>query len=835
LSWKSCLLSPKCLHYKAANELLRSAAAFVVLEMAGYGDYGGYEDERLRFADEYDDEEEESEECRQVILQPDEFNGLIGSVVSNIMKGGGGGNLIGDIAGQILGGGGGGSRFGRGDSDYRDESHGDEERRHGKGGFDAIAGGLKKGDIGGVIGNILGGGKGKDIGNFIGGIFGGKKKHKQRTDEDYGDYGGDSGRGGDDYGGGGRSSGGGGGVDPLAGLISNVIGGKGGKAVGDIIGRVLGGRGGPGHRGEGANIPQDQLTGGLIDTVSRFIGLGAHKFFGIDPDTGRILGSIAGNLIFGLGGKDNVLGQIGKIILDNIISGKFKRKVEPFIPPEPSPIPRPPAPGPGPPSDLAQDFYKLRDQCLREEVLFEDPNFPADSSSLFYTRQPSRYIEWRRPGKIVDEPQLFVEGHSRFDVIQGELGDCWLLAAAASLTLKDELFYRVVPPDQSFTENYAGIFHFQFWRYGKWVDVVVDDRLPVINGKLAYMHSESNSEFWSALLEKAYAKLHGSYEALKGGTTSEALEDFTGGLTELIDLTEAPKNAMAMVFRAFELGSLMGCSIDADPNVWEARMPNGLVKGHAYSITGAKQVETLDGERVPLLRIRNPWGSEQEWNGPWSDGSREWRNVSDSAKEEIELQFKHDGEFWMSFSDFMRNFEKLEICNLGPEVMDEIAEMTGRRVRMDHWNTSVHDGVWMRGRSAGGCKNFARTFAMNPQYAITLTDADPNDEDDLCTCIFGVLQKYRRELRHKGVDVLPIGFAVFPVDGIQGPLSCNQLANAKSCARSPVFINLREICGRFRLPPGDYVLIPSTYQPNEEGEFMVRVFTNGLLETEALQ
>lgn len=56
----------------------------------------------------------------------------------------------------------------------------------------------------------------------------------------------------------------------------------------------------------------------------------------------------------------------------------------------------------------------------------------------------------------MNEPQLIVEGHSRFDVNQGALGDCWLLAAVANLTLRDELFYRVVPPDQSFTENYAG-------------------------------------------------------------------------------------------------------------------------------------------------------------------------------------------------------------------------------------------------------------------------------------------------------------------------------------------------------------------------------------------
>ncbi|KAG7485107.1 hypothetical protein JOB18_003168 [Solea senegalensis] len=482
---------------------------------------------------------------------------------------------------------------------------------------------------------------------------------------------------------------------------------------------------------------------------------------------------------------------------------------------------------------LNQDFQALREECLQSGSLFEDPMFPAEPQSLGFKElgpftAKTRGMEWKRPSELTEEPQFIVGGATRTDICQGALGDCWLLAAIGSLTLNERLLHRVVPHGQSFDLQYAGIFHFQFWQFGEWVDVVVDDRLPVKDGELMFVHSAEGSEFWSALLEKAYAKLNGSYEALSGGSTTEGFEDFTGGVAEMYELKNAPKDLHRIISKALDRGSLLGCSIDISSAFdMEAVTFKKLVKGHAYSVTGLRQVE-YHGRQERLIRIRNPWG-QVEWTGAWSDSSSEWNDVDSAEKDEMMCKME-DGEFWMSFQEFLRQFSRLEICNLTPDALSQDS--------ISFWTTVMFEGAWRRGSTAGGCRNHPNTFWINPQYKISLLeeDDDPEDDEAACSLLVALMQKDRRRFRRHGDDTHTIGFAVYEVsyDYRGGPsihMKKDFFLRRSSCARSETFINLREVSARIRLPPGEYLIVPSTFEPSKEADFVLRVFTEKQAET----
>ncbi|XP_058243708.1 calpain-1 catalytic subunit-like isoform X1 [Hemibagrus wyckioides] len=317
-----------------------------------------------------------------------------------------------------------------------------------------------------------------------------------------------------------------------------------------------------------------------------------------------------------------------------------------------------------------QDFLALHQKCLNNKELFVDEKFPADrraiGSGLLPLNQVGKVV-WKRPSELVNNPSLIVDGESRFDFSQGELGNCWFLAAIGAITFQKDIMDQVIPANQSFDEDYAGIFHFRFYRNRKWVDVVIDDQLPTLKGQLIFVNCKTRNEFWPALLEKAYAKVCGSYAALNGGFISDGLHDFTGGVYKTFDLTCASDNLWDLMDQAVKRRAVIGCGTPPGPTPANTVLPNGIVQGHAYTITGVTKLKA-QGKLVKLVRVLNPWG-KGEWKGDWSDKSRLWNDVSKQDRDSW-LEEKNNGEFWMSMEDFCRCYDELDICSIGLDFLD---------------------------------------------------------------------------------------------------------------------------------------------------------------------
>jgi hypothetical protein len=290
--------------------------------------------------------------------------------------------------------------------------------------------------------------------------------------------------------------------------------------------------------------------------------------------------------------------------------------------------------------------------------LYEDTEF--DIGRELTEQKP----EWKRPTEIIGDPHFIVHGTSRLDVAQGQLGDCWFLAATAVIAEYEHLFRRVVPDGQDFGVGYTGKFCFNFFRSGQpgqWCSVTIDDRLPTLDGKLILgSNRQQPNEFWPALLEKAFAKFKGGYQKLNGGFTHEGLESLTGGTGKMIDMRKVPVSFQYLKDK-YENKVLLCCAITSKSS--DSR--EGLVELHAYSITCVVEIRRREALHQ-LIRLRNPWGFK-EWEGPWSDQSKEWEKIATAIAYNLEVVEHDDGEFWMCYDDWKANFTRLSECVLSEQ------------------------------------------------------------------------------------------------------------------------------------------------------------------------
>lgn len=132
--------------------------------------------------------------------------------------------------------------------------------------------------------------------------------------------------------------------------------------------------------------------------------------------------------------------------------------------------------------------------------------------------------QWKRLSEIYKDQEIFKGGVGPEDIVQGALGDCYFLAVLSSLAEEDSsIKARFVTK----TINKAGIYLMTFFVNGIETPVVVDDFIPSRRGKPVFS-STKQEELWAILLEKGWAKLHGTYSRMEAGLPSFACMHLLG-------------------------------------------------------------------------------------------------------------------------------------------------------------------------------------------------------------------------------------------------------------------------------------------------------------------
>lgn len=156
------------------------------------------------------------------------------------------------------------------------------------------------------------------------------------------------------------------------------------------------------------------------------------------------------------------------------------------------------------------------------------------------------------------------------------------------------------------------------YKNGQHVQIIVDNYFPC-RGKEPCFSRANGKELWVLILEKAWAKIHGSYSRIIGGTAYHVLRDLLGAPSYYHRVSDG--NAWELINTAVNEKAILCCSTIAE-NTAELKK-KGIQTNHSYGLLNTAEVIDNQGNKVRLLKLRNPWGTF-EWQGDWGDLSDKW-------------------------------------------------------------------------------------------------------------------------------------------------------------------------------------------------------------------
>ena len=346
---------------------------------------------------------------------------------------------------------------------------------------------------------------------------------------------------------------------------------------------------------------------------------------------------------------------------------------------------------------LSQNYNDLS----KSQTKFTDPLFPPNEASLFSTKSThteyelpeipqflldtskSKFLsqfalskkqhnyQWKRLSDEYNIKELNIIKESSSsnnlcnDVIQGELGDCYFLSALSALAENPERIKRLFP---TLKMSDKGIYETLVYLHGDPTNIVLDDYVPFIvepgyEHQIAFagINTETNN-IWPVLLEKVWAKCNLSYEDIVAGNSAEAFEFLCPAPFDTFYHNADTTTLFDVIEKAKKKGYIIVSDItETDNTDLDTLSKMGLVTNHAYSVIDtAKLTDRSTGHVIRLLKVRNPWGTN-DWLGDWSDGSKKWTS---EFRATVGLEEKEDGVFWMSYEDFILFYTSTHICHI---------------------------------------------------------------------------------------------------------------------------------------------------------------------------
>ncbi len=313
-------------------------------------------------------------------------------------------------------------------------------------------------------------------------------------------------------------------------------------------------------------------------------------------------------------------------------------------------------------------------------IVFTDPSFPPSSSTLHNPALSTTKLDmlqicarttWRRPGEIfADRKFSVINSICPRAIIQGALADCYFLASLCSLAKRPERVEKLlVSREPSADGCYAVAGYF----CGVRKEVVLDDcfAFDPRTGQSPFS-KPIDDQLWVMLLEKAWAKINGSFTNVEFGEEVEALEFLTGAPVEcLVHATMhiSTDDLWKRVVDADQRGYVLTCSTKMNQPVEKFRKA-GLMQYHVYSIMKPVEMANPRGNASRLLIIRDQW-QKTDWKGPYSRGSAEF--LENAAALESELDDPNS--FAMPIELYTEYFKETTICHYEDKYVHSTAEI----------------------------------------------------------------------------------------------------------------------------------------------------------------